>query len=141
MCNVYKQLRHNRLETQGKAAAMGHGHSSFRVRNVTRLETQCQVACSRDLNSSRASGDLRAPDAADPEWKIALQAGVSGYPLTLTWDPLLFPPGGWFLTNLDGTQTIAVAMASQGTVVITDPTVTTLSITTSATVSLQYGAA
>jgi hypothetical protein len=86
--------------------------------------------------------DLRDPNATDPEWYIALQAGLGGYPLSLKWEPHLLPAGDWALRDtLDGGLGVDVDMTADSSLVITDPLITSLSITQGgpATVNVTYG--
>jgi hypothetical protein len=84
--------------------------------------------------------DLRDPDVGSPVWRIALQAGLGGYPVTLTWDVLTLPPGDWRLRNLDGTQGIDINMTIDASLVVTDSLVTGLTITTGGarTITINY---
>jgi hypothetical protein len=82
--------------------------------------------------------DLRDHFSGPPVWQITLQAGLAGVPVTLTWDPVSLPPGGWRLRNLDGTQVIDVDMTGAESLVISDPMVTALTLTDLRTVTLHY---
>jgi hypothetical protein len=76
----------------------------------------------------------------EPEWHIAINAGLGGYPVTLSWDPQSLPPANWRIRNLDGSQSINSVMTTDNSLVITDSQVTSLAITTGgpARVALQY---
>ena len=84
--------------------------------------------------------DLHDPNTGSPAWRISVQAGLGGHPVVLTWDKATLPLGEWRLRSLDGLQRIDVDMTAESTLVITDPLVTALAITTGGlrAVTLHY---
>jgi hypothetical protein len=94
--------------------------------------------------------DLRDPTATSSVWKIAVQAGLGGYPLTLTWDSAALPAsaaGTWTMRDtLAGNTVVNVDMTTTGSLVITNTEIKAVTIslvsgsTGPETVPVTYGA-
>ncbi|MCE1188790.1 MAG: T9SS type A sorting domain-containing protein [Ignavibacteria bacterium] len=75
-----------------------------------------------------ANIDIRDSSSTSKKWKILVQPGGSGLPVTLSWDRTMLPAGIFFLQDTSGGTTVNINMKQIGAFTITAGTMTSLQI-------------
>ncbi len=83
--------------------------------------------------------DVRSTNNEEVTWDIAMQPGLDGYPITLTWDPMDFPDGTFMLKDALGIGVVTVNMKSTDMVEISNTAITALKIEYTTETTVEFG--
>jgi len=81
--------------------------------------------------------DIRSEMEPNLLWILNLNGGMENYPLTFTWDPMMLPPGKFFLVDPMGGTTININMKTDSYFELTAPSFPYLMIAYSANQTAQ----
>ncbi len=72
--------------------------------------------------------DIRNSSLTELQWRILIQPGTAGYPVTIQWDPETLPEGTVIMRDETGNNLIEQEMHLTDQIVIDNPAVTSLTI-------------